>query len=146
MATWDDTYHTNDGLGSVDPGHSNRDSSQPGGGIDGDEGYASRHASYYESAHAQHGQQTAAKGNQPIGPFTPSNGCHRIGRDHVSEFARSVNMSGGVRQGQTFTSDPASGVARAPIADYSVKYEVQGQGSGDTFEARQHRRWAGRGG
>lgn len=132
-------------LGHVDPGHSDRDSSK-GAGWRGDGEV--REANSAESSHAKRGQADATRGYQMPGPFTPSNGLHSVGSDHVGVFARSVNMAGGVRQGHTFTSDPASGIARAPIANNHAYdwIKVQGQRSGDTFEMRQHRRWAGRGG
>lgn len=136
-------FNTNDGLGEVDRGHSSNDSSH-GAGWNGYDGEFV--ANSVESAHARHGQLNATHGYQTPGPFTPSNGLHPVGNDHVGVFARSVNMAGGVRQGHAFVSDPASGVARAPIADFSPRYTVQGQRAGDTFQARQHRRWAGNGG
>lgn len=95
---------------------------------------------------AQRGQMGMTHGAQMPGPFTVSNGMYTSGKDHASKFAAVVNMSGGVRQGKQFTSDPASGVGRAPVAENHTHLDMQSQGAGTTFRARQHRRWRGAGG
>ena len=100
-----------------------------------------------ESAGAVHGQAGATHGHQQLGSFLPSNGMHSVGSDHIGCFSGAIRMSGGVRQGQQFTSDPAPGVARAGVDGFTPKYEQDPpRGAGKTFEDRQHSRWAGQGG
>jgi hypothetical protein len=133
-------------LPPVDPGHSDRDpSSGPNGGGSVD---AVHEATYTLESLAQRGQLEATKGYQAPGPFTPSNGMHSVGQDHIGCFSDAVNRSGGVRQGSTFVSYPADGVARADVVENTGLHGVvvQSQGSGVTFEERQHRRWSGYGG
>lgn len=102
----------------------------------------------HEARLAEHGYDWAThNSNHPI-PFSASNGEHKVGGDVIGIFSRSVNFAGGVRQGHTFVSDPASGVARATVEGHNTPSSLgaQGQGSGHTFEQRQHQRWAGNGG
>lgn len=101
-----------------------------------------------ETLGAVKGQVEASQGYQEPGPFMPSVGMHSTGHDHADAFSRSVQFSGGVRQGQQFTSDPAPGAAVASV-DGNHSYEdieVSAQGEGETFRDRQHSRWAGYGG
>lgn len=100
-----------------------------------------------ETHGAATGQLGATHGMQDPGPFTPSDGMHSTGHDHIYCFEKSVNMSGGVRQGHTFTSETAPGIAAASIEPTFVDHRsVQDQGSGETFQDRQHKRWANQGG
>jgi hypothetical protein len=103
--------------------------------------------SHAETHGAATGQLGATHGMQDPGPFTPSDGMHCTGQDHIDCFEKSINMSGGVRQGHTFTSDPAPGVACASIEPTAASHlDMQNQGSGETFQDRQHKRWANQGG
>lgn len=157
MATWEkrehlivDTFEDNRSKGKSAIGftaktaHSDSDPSNSGGGNGAD--VYPREATSHEQACARRGQLGAVHGYQELGPFTPTNGMHAIGPDHADCFARSVNMSGGVRQGSTFTSDPASGVARAAVKENNVQLHPSSQGSGETFQIREQRRIAGYGG
>ena len=108
-----------------------------------------------ETEGAQMGQAGASRGYQQIEDFTPSVGMHSVGADHADSFSDALQYAGGVRQGHMFVSDPAPGAARVggnPAFggnDGNHAYEdidVQTDGSGETFEERQHSRWAGNGG
>lgn len=102
-----------------------------------------------ESANARRGQAEATKGFQDLGSFTPTDGLHSVGADHIAEFSQAIRMSGGVRQGAAFVSDPARGVARASVDGFHQNFEQTGDTprvGGATFEERQHSRWAGHGG
>ena len=100
-------------------------------------------ATAIESHSASVGQLGATHGMQDPEPFTVTDGMHSTGHDHIYCFEKSVNMSGGVRQGHTFTSETATGSACASIEPVAHSHlEVQGQGSGETFQDRQHKRWA----
>lgn len=102
-------------------------------------------AGEHEASLAQHGYSWATHNSQHPIPFRASVGIFKTGSAAASEFSQAVNFSGGVRQGHTFTSDPASGVGRASV-EGQAHLATQGQGSGETFRVRQHRRWAGNGG
>lgn len=101
-----------------------------------------------ETLGAINGQAMASRGLQDPEAFQPSAGMHAVGHDHIDVFARSILFSGGVRQGTQFTSDTAPGVASANVDgnDAYDDIDVQDQGEGETFEQRQHSRWAGQGG
>lgn len=146
MARWEhEESLIDDGEGlEVKPIHVNHkhtaaDSPQAHAGLGGDDAYA-RQANRDESRAAREGQHWAALNYQSAGPFSPSVGMHSQGKDHVSVFSRSIRMSGGVRQGPSWTSDSASGAARAPVNGNDLNLDVQDQGAGDTFRKRQSRR------
>ena len=81
--------------------------------------------------------------------FTPSSGMHSVGADHIGAFNSALRGLGQVKQGPSYVSDPASGVARASIDDCGCKgpctcdlhnLNAQGQGSGRSFRDRQSAR------
>lgn len=137
---------------SVSHKHTQADTAQGNAGLGGDNAYP-RQSNDSEAHAARAGQHWSTLGFQDPGPFTPSNGLHAVGSDHVSVFARSISFSGGVRQGSSWTSDPAPGAARAfggsgggggngaPLSHLTNnKVEVQTQGSGRTFRSQQSSR------
>ena len=81
--------------------------------------------------------------------FTVTNGLHSTGADHIDCFNSALQGLGHIKQGPSWASDPASGVARATIADCGCNgpctcnlsdLSPQTQGAGDTFRERQSRR------
>jgi hypothetical protein len=100
-----------------------------------------------ETQGAATGQLGATHGMQDPGPFTPSDGMHCTGHDHVDHFAQSIKMSGGVRQGEGCTSETAPGAACASVKPTAAGHlDMQDQGSGETFQERQQKRIANAGG
>lgn len=117
----------------VDKKHTVADTAQGSAGMD--DPYP-RVANHHESVMAQHGFHWAAPHGKTAIPFNPSNGMHSTGKDHAHCFASSVNMSGGVRQGSRFVSDPASGIARPAIKENKLHLDMQTQGSSRTFRSQ----------
>ena len=81
--------------------------------------------------------------------FTPSNGLHQVGSDVIGAFNSALHGLGQVKQGPSYVSEAAPGVARASIPDCGCKgpctcdlsnLNAQGQGEGHTFRERQAER------
>ena len=78
--------------------------------------------------------------------FTPSNGMHSTGADHVARFNSALHGLGHVKQGPSNNHAAAPGVARATIADCGCtgpctcdmdRLHATKQDSGFTFRQRQ---------
>lgn len=81
--------------------------------------------------------------------FTPSNGMHSTGADHIDAFNSALQGLGHVKQGPSYVSELAPGAARATIADCGCNgpctcsmsiLDATSQGAGTTFRERESRR------